>query len=123
FTGFDNGARNTPAPLKAAMNSGNLIVTGPNFSTDQIKGLTASLLNAPTALIQRNNDIPANFSLDSTAGTSVDIGDDRFGVIAALSWDNSWQTRGGIQQLTSGIAVDDNGNDAILPEEDYRFMS
>lgn len=123
FTGFDNGARDIPGPLKAAMNSGNLIVTGPNFSTDQIKGLTASLLNAPTTLIQRNNDIPANFSLDFTAGTSIDIGEDRFGVIAALSWDNSWQTRGGIQQLTSGIAVDNEGNDAILPEEDYRFMS
>src|SRR3546814_6113918 len=87
------------------MNSGKLIVIGPNFSEEQVKGFTASLVNAPTTLIQRNNDVPVNGSLNVSAGKSWDIGASRFGDIAAAGWDNSWQTKGGLQQLAGGVAI------------------
>src|SRR3546814_15390405 len=60
WTGFDDGTRDIPAGLAEAMNSGKLIVIGPNFSEEQVKGFTASLVNAPTTLIQRTNDVPVN---------------------------------------------------------------
>ncbi|MBA4760122.1 TonB-dependent receptor [Sphingosinicella sp.] len=123
WTGFDDGSRTTPANLKAAMNSGNLLVVGPNFSLDTMKGLTASLLNAPTTVVQRNDDIPLNGSLDFSGGLSFDIGSDRFGVIAAFGWDNSWETRGGLQQQTIGLSANSEGQDIIKPDSNFRFLS
>lgn len=123
WTGFDDGTRDIPAGLAAAMDSGNLIVIGPNFSEEQVKGFTASLVNAPTTLIQRNNDIPINGSLNVSAGKSWDIGSSRFGVIAAAGWDNKWQTKGGLQQLAGGIAIGDDGGEILKPDQDFRFLS
>ncbi|PWG01532.1 TonB-dependent receptor domain-containing protein [Sphingosinicella humi] len=123
WTGFDDGTRDIPAGLAAAMDSGNLIVIGPNFSEEQVKGFTASLVNAPTTLIQRNNDIPINGSLNVSAGKSWDIGSSRFGVIAAAGWDNKWQTKGGLQQLAGGIAIGDDGSEILKPDQDFRFLS
>lgn len=123
WTGFDDGTRDIPAGLAAAMNSGNLIVIGPNFTEEQVKGFTASLVNAPTTLIQRNNDIPVNGSLNVSAGKSWDIGASRFGVIAAAGWDNSWQTKGGLQQLAGGVAIGDDGTEVLKPDQDFRFLS
>jgi outer membrane receptor for ferrienterochelin and colicin len=123
WTGFDDGSRTTPANLKAAMNSGNLLVVGPNFTLDTMKGLTASLLNAPTTVVQGNDDIPMNGSLDITGGLSFDIGSDRFGIIAAFGWDNSWETRGGLQQQTIGLSANSEGQDIIKPDSNFRFLS
>jgi outer membrane receptor protein involved in Fe transport len=123
WTGFDDGSRDVPGPLRAAFNSGRLIVAGPDFSVRQVQDLTASLLNASTTLVQRNNDIPVNGSFELSAGTSIDVGSDRLGIIASFGWDNSWQTRGGMQQLTTGISSDASGNLGVFPEEDYRFLS
>jgi outer membrane receptor for ferrienterochelin and colicin len=123
WTGFDDGSRDIPANLQAAMNSGNLLVVGPNFSLDTMKGLTASLLNASTTLVQGNNDIPLNGSLDFSGGLSLDIGSDRFGIIAAFGWDNSWETRGGLQQQTIGLSANSEGQDIIKPDSNFRFLS
>src|SRR3546814_17561994 len=105
------------------MNSGKLIVIGPNFSEEQVKGFTASLVNAPTTLIQRNNDVPVNGSLNVSAGKRWDIGASRFGVIAAAGWDNSWQTKGGLHQLAGGVALGDAGTEVLTPDQDFRFLS
>ena len=55
------------------------VTPGPNFTTEQLEGITASLVNASNTLVQRNNDIPVNGALDVTAGTAIDIGSDRLG--------------------------------------------
>jgi outer membrane receptor protein involved in Fe transport len=123
WTGFDDGARDIPGGLNAALGSGKLVIVGPDFSEDDVKGFTASLANASTSLVQRNNDIPANFAVEISAGTAIDIGSDRLGIIAAFGWDNSWETRGGLQQTTAGIAIDANGNQTINPDSNFRFLS
>lgn len=123
WTGFDDGSRDIPAAFNDALNSGNLVVAGTNFSADQIKGYTASLLNAATSLVQRNDDIPANFAIEVSADTSIDVGSDKLGVIATFGWDNSWETRGGLQQTTAGLAVDANGEQVINPDTNFRFLS
>ena len=120
--GFDNGTRSLPKPLREAINSGNLVAPGPNFSEEKLKLITGSLQNANTTLIQRNFDIPANFSVSASAGTSFDVGDTRVGVIASGGWDNSWRTKGGLQQLAGGISLV-GGQQVLLPDQDFRFLS
>lgn len=122
WTGFDNGERSVPAPLRAALDSGNLIVPGANFSTAEIQAITASLSNARTTLIQRNDNIPANFGVNFSAGTSVDLGGATLGLTAAAGWSNNWSTRGGVQQVAAGLTPID-GVDTLQPDIDYRFLS
>src|SRR3546814_13539519 len=100
-----------------------MIEIGTKFIGEQVKGFTASLVNAPTTLIQRNNDVPVNGSLNVSAGKSWDIGASRFGVIAAAGWDNSWQTKGGLQQLAGGVATGDDGTTVLKQDQDSRILS
>ena len=84
------------------MNSRTLINEGATFSRRDIQDMAAGLANASTSLIQRNNNIPANFSGDISGGKSWDIGDSRVGLIASFGYYNSWRTRDAIQQ-TGGL--------------------
>lgn len=122
FTGFDDGTRSLARPLELAINSRNLVVIGPNFSDDQLKTITASLVNAPTTLIQRNGQIPPNLGFSLSAGTNFDNGDQRLGILFGGSFSNSWQTRGGLQQVAAGLTPID-GVDTLNPDVDYRFLS
>ena len=123
WTGFDNGARDIPPELRGALNSGNRVSVGPDFDLDRMKTITSSLLNAPTNLIQRNDTIPANMSVSFTAGNSWDVGDNRLGIIAAMGWSNNWQTQGGLQQTAAGVTVDENGEQILRADQDYRFLA
>ncbi len=122
WTSFDGGTRSQPAELRAALNSGRPLSLA-NFTLGELKTITASLNNAETNLIQSNDTIPANMSLGFTAGTAVDIGEDRLGVIAAFNWANNWQTKAGEQQTAFGISIDADGNEFLDPQEDYLFFS
>jgi outer membrane receptor protein involved in Fe transport len=122
WTGFDSGERSIPGPLRAALDSGNLIVAGQNFSVRQIQDITASLSNARTTLIQRNNNIPVNWGANLSGGTSFDLGGATLGLIAAAGYSNSWQTRGGLQQIAAGITPID-GRDTLQPDIDFRFLN
>ncbi|MDQ3081902.1 MAG: TonB-dependent receptor plug domain-containing protein, partial [Gemmatimonadota bacterium] len=122
FTGFDDGTRDIPGPLRRAINSNNLVVIGPNFSEPQLKDITASLVNASTTLIQRNNHIPPNFGLSVSGGTNFENGDQRLGILFGAGYSNTWQTRGGLQQIAAGITPID-GVDTLNPDVDYRFLS
>ncbi|HEX8578555.1 MAG TPA: TonB-dependent receptor plug domain-containing protein [Allosphingosinicella sp.] len=123
WTGFDNGARTLPGPFRDALNSGKLIAVGPNFTRRQLQDLTASLSNAPTTLIQ-SFDAPANAGVSVTGGTSFDLagGAQQLSILFAASWSNSWETRGGIQQVAAGITPV-GGEDTLQPDVDYRFFS
>ncbi|HEY0084899.1 MAG TPA: TonB-dependent receptor plug domain-containing protein, partial [Allosphingosinicella sp.] len=123
FTGFDDGTRTLPRAFRQALDSGKLIAVGPNFSRSQLQGLTASLSNAPTTLIQRF-DAPANVGISLTGGTnhSVPGGGQELSVLFAASYSSSWETRGGLQQIAAGITPV-GGEDTLQPDVDYRFFS
>ncbi|WP_164115718.1 TonB-dependent receptor [Sphingorhabdus sp. Alg239-R122] len=108
FTGFDDGSRDIPTGLAAAFNAGVPIEFNDVFSEDDLEGFATSLLNAPTTLLQRNDNIPANFGLDISGGISTDIGATRFGVIANLGYSNTWMTRDAIQQAGTRAAIADD---------------
>ncbi len=122
WTGFDSGERSVPRELRAALNSGNLIVPGQNFTIREIQDITASLSNARTTLIQRNRDIPPNSGVNLSAGTSLNLGGATLGLVAAAGWSNGWLTRGGVQQVAAGITPID-GVDTLQPDIDFRFLS
>ncbi len=122
FTGFDDGSRDIPAGLADAIALNVPISSGENFTSLDLQNFGASLLNAPTSLVQRNNNIPANFSGDITAGTTFASGAADIGLIATAGWSNSWRTRGGVQQLTQGL-VQIDGEDGLLPDSDFRFLT
>lgn len=122
WTGFDDGTRSVPLELRSAIGTGKRVIVGEDFDLPTVQRITASLVNAPTNLIQRNQTIPANMGLSFDAGNSWDIGDDRLGMIFSLSWKNDWQTQGGLRQVAAGIAIVD-GQEGLLPDEDYRFLS
>lgn len=94
FTGFDDGSRNFPSALRAAVEGGTFGET----TGAQRRDFAAGLLNAETTLLQRNRDIPANFSADFSAGTSFDAGAVTVGLIGAAGYSNSWRTRSALQQ-------------------------
>ncbi|MDF0541527.1 TonB-dependent receptor [Sphingobium sp. H39-3-25] len=106
WTGFDNGSRDVPGPLAAAMATGRPIgidTLSPDktFTERQLEmaTITSSLVNAQTSLLQRNKHIPANFSAEVSGGWVADTsGGTRIGLIASAGFDNSWRTRDTIKQ-------------------------
>lgn len=120
--GYDDGLRDIPSGLANALAQNIPISTGTDFTSIQLQEFAASLNNAETNLIQRNRDIPANFSADITGGTSFDVGGALVGIVATAGFDNSWRTRGGIQQTSQGI-VNIDGEPGLRPDQNFNFVT
>lgn len=88
WTGFDDGTRDIPSFIRNAPGGSGII------PVDQV----AQLTNAETTLLQRNNQLPANFSAEISGGSAFDIGGDRLGVIGSIGLSNTFRTRDAIQQ-------------------------
>jgi outer membrane receptor protein involved in Fe transport len=90
WIGYDDGTRKVPAFIKNA----------PNGSGTIPAAQVAQLSNASTTLLQRNNQLPANFSAEISGGSVYDIGSTRLGVISSISLSNTFRTRSSTQQDT-----------------------
>jgi len=87
--GYDDGTRDTPGFITEAG------ATGRTLSSEEITGLS----NASTTLLQRNRNIPANWSVGLSGGASIPVfGDGQLGIIATAGLSNSWLTRDALQQ-------------------------
>ncbi len=115
--GYDDGAREIPKPLQAAIETGNRITSGVNFTDNQLVFIGSSLVNAPMNLIQIKNEIQPNFSFDLSGGRSFEIPGGTIGVLFVGGYDNSWRSRVGKQQ--EGAV----GGGVIEPVTDYDFRS
>ncbi|PHR19907.1 MAG: TonB-dependent receptor [Sphingopyxis sp.] len=120
--GYDDGVRDIPAGLATAIAKNIPISVGTEFTSQDLQQFAAGLNNAETNLIQRNGDIPANFSADITGGTSFDVGDAFVGIVATAGFENSWRTRGGVQQTTQGI-VNIDGQPGLRPDQNFNFVT
>ena len=107
WIGYDDGTRDVPAFVRnidAATRAGT--ATSGIVPTAQV----ALLNNANTTLLQRNNQIPANWSGELSSGTVFDVGSGRLGVLASLSASNTFRTRSTTQQdtvSTDGVVRND----------------
>ncbi|MFP5330714.1 MAG: TonB-dependent receptor, partial [Alphaproteobacteria bacterium] len=123
WTGYDDRTREVPGPLADAIRTGNRVVEGAHFTTEQIQAITASLVNAPTALIQRNREIPLNGSFDVGAGHRFSLGQIDAGIIAIGGLSNSWRTRGGVQQAGTRTGAPDSPDSQLIASSDFDFLS
>ncbi|MDQ3245906.1 MAG: TonB-dependent receptor [Pseudomonadota bacterium] len=123
FTGYDDGTRDVPRPLERAILSGNRVVEGANFSRADIQDITASLSNASTTLIQRNRDIPFNYSFDAAAGQSFGFLGLDVGVIAVGGLSNSWRTRGGVQQAGTRSGAVGDPDAQLIASQEFDYLS
>jgi outer membrane receptor protein involved in Fe transport len=113
WTGFDNGTRDFPAALRDAVAGGTFNAT----SDAERRGFAASLINAPTTLLQRMSDTPANGSVEITGGTSTEIRGGRIGFIASAGYNNSWHSRDALQQTSIDPGI------AGTPQSSFRTIS
>ena len=93
WIGFDDGTRKVPSFISNAPNTNGLI---PAAQVGQLS-------NANTTVLQRNNQLPANWSGEISGGSVYDIGSTRLGVIASVSASNTFRTRDAIQQDTVSV--------------------
>jgi outer membrane receptor protein involved in Fe transport len=100
WTGFDDGTRDTPRLLDAAFKSGKPILEGADFTRGDLQAIAMEMVNAPTTLLQQNNNIPVNWSAGITGGTTVPFAGGELGIIATAGISNKWRTRDTLQQTS-----------------------
>ncbi|MHA6720226.1 TonB-dependent receptor domain-containing protein [Sphingomonas sp. RS6] len=114
WTGYDDGTRDTPPALAAFFASGERISSG-NVDTGAI---AKQLVNANNALLQRNTNLPPNWSASVSAGKSWDVGENTLGVIATAGYSNKWSVRDTIQQssLTQDLSTLENDFERVITD-------
>src|SRR3546814_13082986 len=65
WIGLDDGTRDIPTSLAAALASGKPILEGGDFSGADLAAISMDLVTAPTTLLQPNTHIPVNWSVRS----------------------------------------------------------
>jgi TonB-dependent receptor len=120
WTGFTNDNRAVPPALSAYLNSGLRISEG-GVNTQAIAG---QLVNGRNAIVQRNDHLPINGSVNLSGGTNFDIGDDAtLGILAAAGYSNKWRTRDTIQQTASTADLSQKELDFRRVLTDNRIVS
>ncbi|QGP78471.1 TonB-dependent receptor domain-containing protein [Sphingobium sp. CAP-1] len=101
WTGFDDSSRDVPPLLKQAFASGTPFA---NMERSDLQAISMQFLNSATSVLQRTNSLPFNFSGSLNAGTALDIGDARLGIIATAGYSNKWRTRDNLQQASLTVS-------------------
>ncbi len=101
--GFDDGTRDPPPALQAFFGSGERLS---DLTLDEQQAIAQQLGNPNLVLIQKVDDLPANFSGSITGGTAFDVGAARLGVIATASISNKWRNRFITSQTAINAALD-----------------
>jgi len=110
WTGYGN--RDTPSALAAFFASRQRMSAG----TVDTGAIASQLVNRNNGLVQKDKDIPPNFSGNITAGNTWQLGDSNLGVIATAGFSNGWRTRDNIEQ-TPGSA------DLSVIDKDFRSVA
>ncbi len=94
--GFDNGNRDIPSALQGLIDSGTRINDAP---ADVQRQLAGQIMPLNLVTLQKNDNLPVNFSANITGGASFEIGDGNYlGLIATAGITNSWRNRSVISQ-------------------------
>ena len=119
WTGFDNGSRNAPPALAAFFASGNRIS---DVGVDD-QAVAGELVRFSRATLQRDTELPVNFSTSISGGTAIEIGDDAtLGVIATFGYSNKWSNRDAQQQVPSTADLSELASDTQRVTTDNRII-
>ncbi|WP_379920651.1 TonB-dependent receptor domain-containing protein [Erythrobacter sp. R86502] len=89
--GFDNGSRDFPTALQGLIASGTRINDAP---VDVQRQLAGQIMPLNLVTLQKNDELPANFSANITGGASFEVGDGNYlGLIATAGITNTWRNR------------------------------
>jgi TonB dependent receptor/TonB-dependent Receptor Plug Domain len=89
--GFDNGNRDLPTALQGLIASGTRVTDAP---ADVQRQLAGQILPLNLVTLQRNDELPINFSANITGGGSFEVGDGNYvGIIATTGITNTWRNR------------------------------
>lgn len=123
WTGFDRGVRNLPSLMQSAANQGQRLEVGSVYPLRFVQDATAQLVNAPTNLIQQNDNVPADLSAGFQAGNSWPVGPGDLGLVASIEWSQSWATQSGRQQSAFGVSINPDGEQVLEADQSYLFTS
>ena len=94
--GFDNGNRDIPSALQGLIDNGTRINDAP---IDVQRQLAGQIMPLNLVTLQKNDNLPANFSANITGGATMEVGDGNYlGLIATAGITNSWRNRSVISQ-------------------------
>lgn len=116
FFGYDDSTRRIPRRLSAALETGDRVTEGANFSADDVARIGRDFVNAPLNLLQQTDNVNPDLGVDLSAGRSFDLGFGQLGVLAVGGFDNSWQTRNG--QQDTGL-INPGGNLVVRNDRDF----
>ena len=118
WTGYDNGNRDIPPALDAFFSSGERLSAGTTNTT----AIARQIVTGRNSVVQRIKDIPANYSINLSAGKTWDVGSDRFGVILAAGYQNSWRTKQPLQQTSLNAQLEQLETDFTTTVTDQRLV-
>ncbi len=109
FLGFDDGARDLPKSLAAAIADGVYLkprsFTNPDGFTQQEIEVFGEDLAAKSTYDVKNKTIPPDVGLAGTFGNSFEFGHgNRWGFVTAFRYDNSWQNLHEIRRKYSAVS-------------------
>lgn len=110
WTGYGN--RDVPPALAAFFASGQRMSSG---SVDS-GAIASQFVNHRNAVVQKDEEVPPNFSGNITAGNTWRVGDSDLGVIATAGFSNGWRTRDNVEQTPGSF-------DLSVIDKDYRSVS
>jgi outer membrane receptor protein involved in Fe transport len=91
WTGRDDGLRDTPGPLAAAIATRRRITDG-NFTPTELQTIGRSLVNSPLTLVEEGHLSP-DVEGEATAGTSFERGAYRIGLLGVAGYDSSQRSK------------------------------
>jgi len=97
WLGFDDGLRDLPGPLAAAVRRPTTLGSA-GFTDRQLEQIGESLVNSPLSVIQ-SRDAPVDLDMELNAGTSFDRGDVNIGLVGVFGLSGEWTTRDALRQV------------------------
>ncbi|NBC20678.1 MAG: outer membrane beta-barrel protein [Alphaproteobacteria bacterium] len=95
YFGYDDGARDLPAGLGAALANG----TFNSFDVDG-NAISQALTDDPGLLVVQEGVVGPDFGIDASLGRRLDVNDAlSVGFLGALSYSNEWSTKDGVQGI------------------------
>jgi len=91
WTGFDDGLRDIPNALSAALQR-NQRIDDNNFTSAELETIGESLENTPVNLMFTENLTP-DFEAEISTGTTIDLDGYSIGLVGVVGYDNSWRTK------------------------------